>query len=106
MKISNFKLESLGLKGNYLVSINYIESNENYSEFSDFLDGHRTLKHEIAKTNNYPVIEKNTYANILPAAPKNASINSSLAAINVNEISYEIFSQSKDSLPARKFFSS
>lgn len=82
--------------------INYTESNENQSEFTKLLYGHKNLKYEITKKYDLMEIKIEPNANILPSIPHKTSINFSPVAINVNEISYEIFSQSKDYIPARK----
>lgn len=102
MKMSDFTLKSLGLKGNYLVTISYIEADadENHFEFVEFLNRHKNLSHDITESYSLKIAQKN-HSNVLPPAPNNTSIEASSVPVKVNEISYEVFCQSKDSIPAR-----
>lgn len=104
MMISDFTFQSLGLKGNYLVMINYTESNENLSEFAKFLDGHKNLKYEVTNASDSGAIESKIEpnANVISSIPNKTSIDFWPNTVNVNEISFEIFSKSKDCIPARK----
>jgi hypothetical protein len=102
--MSDFTLESLGLKGNYIVIINYTGSNENHSDFVEFLNRHKNLKHETTE-NCSPKIEKESSTNVLPSIPSKDFSKCLPVAIKLDEISYEIFSQSKESIPARKISS-
>ena len=82
--------------------INYTGSNENQSEFANFLDGQKNSKYEITQNCDILEIKKKSNANVLTSIPNKTSINFSPVAVNVTEISYQIFSQSKDYIPARK----
>ena len=116
MKLSNFTLESLGLKGNYLVTINYIESNEKQSEFYEFLNKQNTLHRKADERHSFLEIKKELSVNFLSliknessvvnanySSPinKETSVEVPSNAVKIDEISYDAFYQSKDSMPAR-----
>ena len=86
MMISDFTFQSLGLKGNYLVMINYTESNENLSEFAKFLDGHKNLKYEVTNASDSGAIESKIEpnANVISSIPNKTSIDFWPNTVNVN----------------------
>lgn len=104
MKISDFNLESLGLKGNYSVMINYIEAKEGHSEFIEFLASHKLSKYVLSENQNFIKSEIEMNLKAIPTAKIETTTNISIQTVkaNVAEIPFSIFRSSKDFSPARK----
>lgn len=102
MKISDFTLGSLGLKGNYLVSINYYDHSDIYSEFNEFLNKRQMLQCGKAENQLFVKSEKPKSGSVLPQALDEPPSKTLAVTDSIKNISYKIFRQSKESIPARK----
>ncbi len=101
MNISEFTLDSLGLKGNYSVMINYYESNDR-SKFIEFISENPNpdnKSQDVPKICTKELLPKSD--NFLSTTTSTLSAN----ALEVDEISFKIFRPSEQLISARKYSS-
>lgn len=101
MRMSDFTLESLGLKGNYSVMINYADSYGIYSEFASFLMDRKVSEQIITENDTLLKKENEMKTTIMPQPPTKFSTNIANIVVDVHEISYKVYRQSIVPVPAR-----
>lgn len=102
MTISEFTLESLGLKGNYSVMINYYESNER-SKFIEFLSTRSIQDHESQEAEVSEILPKKVSQRSNPTVP--SVINEILPQKTIigYDTTFKIFRPSRQPISTRTY---